>query len=317
MPYYIKNILFFLIIAILTLTSITSGQSYPESKEGFIEVTGGKIWYKIYGSGDQNPLLLLHGGPGGRSCMLTPIREISDQRPVIFYDQLGSGKSDRPDDTTLWHLERFVDELDRLIDSLQLNKVHILGHSWGSSLAIEYFLMKKPEKVKSLILAGPLFSTNLWIEDANYLRAQLPDSIQKILSYHEKIGSVYSEEYLSATEYFYNKHLYRKRPIPKFEECDIGNFNEVIYEQMWGPSEFFCSGNLLNYNRIDRLNEIDVPVLLLIGEYDEVRKETMKRIQQLFPNAQLEIIYDAAHMTMVDQSEEFNRVVREFINSND
>lgn len=317
MPYYIKKNLIFLIIVGLTLISITYSQSISESKEGFIEVKGGKIWYSIYGSGDKNPLLLIHGGPGGRSCMLAPIKALSDERPVIFYDQLGSGKSDRPEDTTLWHLTRFVDELDKLIESLQLNKVHILGHSWGSSLAVEYFLTKKLEKVKSLILAGPLFSTDLWIEDANYLRSQLPDSIQEILNYHEKMGSVYSEEYLAATEFFYDKYLYRKKPIPKFDECDIGNFNEVIYEQMWGPSEFYCSGNLLNYNRVDRLKEVNIPVLLLIGEYDEVRPETMKTIQELFPNAQLEIIKDAAHMTMVDQPEEFNRIVRKFINSND
>ena len=316
MPNYIKWNLIFLSIVGLVFSFITCGQTKLEPCQGFIETSNGKIWYQIYGSGDHTPLLIIHGGPGASSCKLTPIKAISDERPVILYDQLGSGKSDRPEDTTLWHLPRFVDELDKLIDSLQLNSVHILGHSWGSTLALEYFLTKKPEKVKSLILAGPLFSTDLWIEDANYLRTQLPDSIQKILTYHEKIGSIDSEEYLSATDYFYDKYLYRKQPIPKYAECDSVYFNEVIYEQMWGPSEFYCSGNLLNYDRIDRLKEVKIPILLLIGEYDEVRPETMRRIQQLFPNAQLEIINDAAHLTMVDQPEEFNRIIRKFINSN-
>ena len=316
MLYRIKRNLIFMILFIIAFTFITYSQTKLEPKQGFIEMPDGKVWYQIYGSGDQIPLLVIHGGPGGRSCRLTPIKAISDERPVILYDQLGAGKSDRPEDTTLWHLPRFVDELDKLIDSLQLNRVHILGHSWGSSLAVEYFLTKKPEKVKSMILAGPLLSTDLWIEDANYLRAQLPDSIQKILNYHEKMGSIDSDEYLSATDYFYDKYLCRKQPIPKYVECDSGDFNEVIYKQMWGPSEFYCSGNLLNYDRIDRLKEVKIPVLLLIGEYDEVRPETMKRIQQLFPNAQLEIINDAAHLTMVDQPEEFNRIIRKFINSN-
>ncbi|MEJ2195027.1 MAG: proline iminopeptidase-family hydrolase, partial [Ignavibacteriaceae bacterium] len=305
----------FLILVGIVFTFITCSQIKLEPRQGFIEMPDGKVWYRIYGSGNQTPLLLIHGGPGSASCRLAPIKAISDERPVILYDQLGSGNSDRPEDSTLWQLPRFVDELDRLIDSLQLNRVHILGHSWGCALAVEYFLTKHSEKVESMILAGPLLSTKLWIEDANYLRTQLPDSIQQILNYHERAGSIYSDEYLSATDYFYHRYLYRLWPIPEYAKCDSGYFNEVIYEQMWGPTEFNATGNLVNFDRVDRLNEIDIPVLLLIGEYDEVRPETMKKIQQLFPNAKLEIVNDAAHVSMVDQPEEFNRIIRKFINS--
>lgn len=312
----IKNNLIFLISVGIAFTFITCSQTKLEPKQGFIEMPDGKVWYRIYGSGDQTPLLLIHGGPGAASCRLAPIKTISDERPVILYDQLGSGKSDRPEDTTLWQLPRFVDELDRLIDSLQLNRVHILGHSWGCALAVEYFLTKHSEKIESMILAGPLLSTELWIEDANYLRTKLPDSIQQILNFHEKAGSIDSDEYLSATDYFYHRYLYRVWPVPEYAACDSGYFNEAIYMQMWGPTEFNATGNLVNFDRIDRLREIDVPVLLLIGEYDEVRPETMRRIQPLFPNAKLEIVNGAAHVSMVDQPEEFNRIIRKFINSN-
>lgn len=315
MPSNIKTNLIFLILVTIGFSFTTHSQTKLESSDGFIESPNGKIWYKIYGSKEEIPLLLIHGGPGGRSCRLTPITELSNERPVILYDQLGSGKSDRPADTTLWRFQRFVNELDLLIDSLGLNKVHILGHSWGSALAVEYFLTKKPEKVKSLILVGPLLSTSLWLEDANYLRKELPDSIQKVLKYCEEEGLVDSKEYLSATDYFYDKHMYRIKPIPEYTECGDSDFNEVVYKQMWGPSEFYCSGNLINFDRINRLNEISIPVLLLIGEYDEVRLETLHKIQKLFPNAQIEVIKDAAHMSMVDQPEEFNRIVRRFIKS--
>jgi len=315
MPLNIKTNLIYLILVVIGFSFITYSQAKLESSEGFVETPNGKIWYKIYGSGEEIPLLLIHGGPGGRSCRLKPISELSNERPVILYDQLGSGKSDRPSDTTLWHLQRFVDELDILIDSLHLNKIHILGHSWGSALAVEYFLTKKPVKVKSLILVGPLLSTSLWLEDANYLRKELPDSIQQVLKYCEQEGLVDSKEYYSATDYFYDRHMYRIKPIPEYPECGDSDFNEVVYKQMWGPSEFYCSGNLINFDRINRLNEITVPVLLLIGEYDEVRLETLLKIQKLFSNAQIEVIKDAAHMSMVDQPEEFNRIIRRFIRS--
>jgi len=104
------------------------------AKEGFVNVDGGKIWYKIVGEGDGDPLLVLHGGPGSRSCSMIPgFSLISKERPVIFYDQLGSGNSDRPTDTTLWNIGRFVDEIDYLRNDLELNKLHILGHSCGST----------------------------------------------------------------------------------------------------------------------------------------------------------------------------------------
>ena len=103
-------------------------------KEGHIEVEGGRVWYRVCGSGDETPLLLLHGGPGAPSYYLNPLEEISKDRPVIFYDQLGAGRSDRPVDASLWTVERFVRELGEVRRALGLDRVHVLGHSWGTML---------------------------------------------------------------------------------------------------------------------------------------------------------------------------------------
>ena len=294
---------------------IACGFETIEPREGFFNMPNGKVWYRIHGDGNEIPLLVIHGGPGSSSCRLASIKALADERPVIFYDQLGSGQSDQPTDTTFWQIPRFVDELDRVIDSLRVAEVHLLGHSWGGALAVEYFLTKQSNKLKTLILAGPLLSTKLWIQDANFLRSQLPDSIQKVLEYHENAGSIDSEDYASATSYFYSKYMYRMQPVPDYTECDSSYFNYSIYQQMWGPTEFYATGNLVDFDRVDRLGEINIPVLLLVGEYDEARPETMRRIQKLLPNAKLEIIEDAGHMSMVDQPEEFNRIVRGFLNS--
>lgn len=81
----------------------------PMIQEGYIPVSGGRIWYRMVGSGSAIPLLALHGGPGVPHDYLEPLAALADERPIIFYDQLGCGKSDRPDDSSLWRIPRFVE----------------------------------------------------------------------------------------------------------------------------------------------------------------------------------------------------------------
>lgn len=130
-------------------------------EEGFVSVTGGKVFYKKVGNGNETPLLVLHGGPGSTSIPLQSLDVLAKDRPVIFYDQLGSGHSDRPEDSGLWHLERFVEELGQLRKELGLTEVHILGHSWGTTLLASY-LLTNPTGVKSAIFSSPCLSAPRW-----------------------------------------------------------------------------------------------------------------------------------------------------------
>jgi len=148
-----------LLLSVIFFTINLSCQREIEN-EGYVSVEGGRIWYKIVGSGDATPLLILHGGPGSRSCSMIPGYSLmSNERPIIFYDQLGSGNSDRPTDSTLWNVDRFVDEIDHLRSALNLSELHILGHSCGSTFLIEYMITKKPKGVKSVIFSSPMLST--------------------------------------------------------------------------------------------------------------------------------------------------------------
>ena len=123
----------------------------PNSKEGYIKVPGGKVWYKIFGvDKKKTPILMLHGGTGFPSNALQVLKKLSSDRPVIYYDQLGCGKSERPKNKKLWNLPRFVDELKTVREALDLKKLHILGHSWGSLLAVEYALLE-PNGIKSFV----------------------------------------------------------------------------------------------------------------------------------------------------------------------
>ena len=109
--------------------------------EGRVAVTGGEVWYRIVGAErDAIPLLTLHGGPGFTTTTSILWRRWPMSDPVVFYDQLGAGRSDQPDDPRLWRIERFVEELAQLRAALRLERVHLLGQSWGTMLATEYML---------------------------------------------------------------------------------------------------------------------------------------------------------------------------------
>jgi proline iminopeptidase len=306
-----------LLLAWLTLAGCTrSGpvqKDEPAPKEGFLDVPGGPIWYRVAGTGSGTPLLLIHGGPGGRSCRLSALAALGDERPIVFYDQLGSGRSGRPADPDLWQINRFVDELDAVRTRLGLTRVHILGHSWGGSLAVQYVLTKGARGVESLTLAGPLLSTRDWIEDANVLRRQLPQSVQDVLKRHEDAGTTNSAEYKEAAEAFYRQFLFHRQPVPETPECSGSAKNDVIYETMWGPTEFYATGSLKSFDVTDRLGELRMPVLFIVGRYDEARSQTVARYQQLIAGSQLQIIEEAGHMSMVDEPQKFLQVVREFL----
>ncbi len=309
----IKTITF----ALVVLFSILQSSCKQKIKdEGYVAVEGGNIWYKIVGKEKKGiPLLILHGGPGGRSCGMIPgFSLLATDRPVVFYDQLGSGNSDRPTDTTLWKTERFVNEIDLVRRALNLNELHILGHSCGSTFLIEYLVTKKPRGIKSVIFSSPMISTPDWIADAKLLLSQLPASVRDSINKYEALKDYSAPAYLAATDSFYARHLIRKQWPYTSPACEnVGSFNDAVYNYMWGPTEFNATGTLLNFDRTADLDEINEPILFVTGEYDEARPETMFRYQKLSKNAVVEIIDDAAHSTMIDQPEKIAQVIKKFL----
>ncbi|WP_422362042.1 proline iminopeptidase-family hydrolase [Reichenbachiella sp.] len=289
----------------------------PIEKEGYVNVEGGKIWYKIIGEGQGIPLLILHGGPGARSCTMIPgFSHLGKDRPVIFYDQLGSGFSDSPTDTALWRMDRFIDEIDLLRDHLALDEVHLLGHSCGSTFTIEYLATRKPKGVRSVVFSSPLISTSQWMADAEILVSQLPVHIKDSITKYEALEDYKAPEYLAATDSFYARHLSRRAwPYLPNPTCDgAAEFNNQVYNHMWGPTEFKATGSLMDFDRTPFLKEITVPILFVTGEYDEARPETIYKFQEMSNNASVEIIEGAAHMTMIDQPERVTEAIGNFLN---
>lgn len=304
-----------LCVFLLTGLAHAASAGSPAPGQGFIDVPGGPVWYKVTGNGTGLPLLTLHGGPGGTSCGNSLLEALGDERPVIRYDQLGSGRSGRPDDLSLWEVDRFVEALHTIRLELGLEQFHLYGHSWGGALAAAYVLEKGTGGIVSVTLSSPLLSTADWIEDANLLRSRMPEDIQLTLTKHEEAGTIDSEEYQAASREFYARHVSYGERQEDATGCDDVPASSLIYNYMWGPTEFRATGNLVDFDVTGRLHEIDVPVLLLAGEFDEARPERMAEYQKLIPGSKLVIIQDVAHASLSRKPKEYRATLEVFLDA--
>ncbi len=286
--------------------------------EGFVSFREYKTWYRIVGEQSDErklPLVCLHGGPGCPHDYLEPLEAIAATgRQVIFYDQLGCGNSDQPHDPALWTISLFVDELSNLLKQLHMENVHLFGHSWGGMLALEYLLSKKTG-IKSLTLASSVSSIPLWIREATRLRSELPAEVQAVLINHEAAGTTESPEYQEAMMVFYTKHICRMNPWPEsltrtFEKLMQ---NPEVYYTMWGPSEFFATGTLRDWDITARLSEVRLPALLTAGAFDEATPLIIETITNGIENSRAVIFENSGHMAHVEEAEQYMVTLGNFL----
>jgi proline iminopeptidase len=282
------------------------------TREGRVEVPGGSVWYGVAGAGDGVPLLTLHGGPGFPHDYLEPLAALADERPVVFYDQLGCGQSDRPSDASLWRIERFVAELAAVRAALDLDRVHLFGHSWGTMLAVDY-LLGRPTGVLSAVLASPCISMPRWITDLAEYRRDLPPDVQDALDRNEAAGTTDSPEYAQATLAFYERHLCRVQPPPYPLIASMQGAGAEPYLTMWGPTEFYVTGNLHGYDRTPRLGELALPVLFTCGRYDEATPAATRDYAQHLPGAGVAIFEQSAHVPHLEEPDAYVEVLRGFL----
>jgi len=276
--------------------------------EHFIPFRGHKIWVREVGAQTNPahlPLLCLHGGPGVPHDYLEPLEAVAASgRRVMFYDQLGCGNSDHVDDPSLWTTDLFVEELGHVRSALGLDRVHILGQSWGGMLAMQYAITQ-PAGLVSLILASSPSSIPLWIHAANSLRAALPSDVQHTLEKHETAGTTDSAEYLSAMLVFYRRHVCRLDPWPA---CVTRAFDKLtawpqVYHTMWGPTEFFVTGSLKNWDVTPHLHRITAPTLITSGKYDEATDAVIAPVHAGIAGSKRIVFEHSSHMSHVEEAE--------------
>ncbi len=286
----------------------------PTDETGHIDVPGGKVWYRSVGSGPKTPLLLLHGGPGAGHDYLLPLRALARDRRVIFYDQLGCGRSDAPEDETLYRVPRFVEEVDAVRRALKLDRVILYGHSWGSILAIECAVTGHFDGVEKLILAGALASVPQFVAGVGRLIDAMPHGAGKRLRALEAAGKTDSKEYQDLVGLFYSLYVCRMNPPPpEFLAAGENLQKSPAYRVMNGPNEFTVVGNLKDWDRTSELHEVNVPTLITTGQYDEVSLDCHQTIRAGIKGSRLQIFSGCSHLTMLEQPARYAAALRRFI----
>jgi proline iminopeptidase len=280
-----------------------------------LAVPGGRIWYRVLSGGAGTPVILLHGGPGFSSIYMKSLEALATDRPLVRYDQLGSGRSDGLTDTAAFTIPHFVAELDSLRASLGYPRVHLLGHSWGTILAVEYY-RAHPEHVASLVLGSAALDIPAWERHARALVGTLSDSSRRAIRRAEAAHAYDAADYQAALGEFYAKYVWR-HPVKADLDSLFATANQAMYNYMQGPSEFTITGTLKTYDVTSFLSSVHVPVLYTVGEFDEADPVTIRRFASLTPGAQLVVLPGSAHITMWDAPAENVRAVRAFLRGAD
>jgi proline-specific peptidase len=283
-------------------------------REGWIEWRGRRTWYRVVGEGadGRDPLVCLHGGPGSSHNYFARIERLAEEgREVVLYDQLGCGRSDRPDDID-WSLQVFLDELSALRAELGLDRIHLLGTSWGGMLALEHALSGHGG-LRSLVLSSTLASAEEWEVEVGRLKGDLPADVVAVLDRHERAGTTDEPEYAEAMRVFEERHFYRGGgSLPELERMAAERAPDV-YRAMWGVNEWTVTGSLRGWDVRPRLREIDVPTLVIRGRHDLSTESISRTLVEGIPHAHVVVMEDSSHTPVLEETERYLEVVGGFL----
>ncbi|RRN63864.1 proline iminopeptidase-family hydrolase [Caulobacter sp. 602-1] len=297
-----------------SLLGDSAGAAIPQA-EGYVSAPGGRVYWRRFGAGPKTPLLTLHGGPGAAHNYLLSLKALADERPVIFYDQLGCGKADAPTNEALYTIDRSVEEVDAVRAALGLDKVVLLGHSWGALLAIEYLCQGRGRGVDRLILSGAMASIPQAVAGFQRLMASLPDDYASRIHALETAGKTGTPEYAALAQQFYDNFLLRTPPSPDAAVSFEALAKSIAYRVLNGPNEFTIIGKIKDWDRRADLKAITQPCLITTGQFDEVTLDCHQTIRDgVAGPARLAVMSGCSHMTMVERPDEYNRLLREFLN---
>ena len=288
---------------------------FSDFNEGYAPVSGYKLYYKIFGAENSETVLCLHGGPGMTHDYILSIADLAkDGYKVVFYDQLGCGKSDVPKNLNLFTIERAVEDVEGFRREMKLGKVHLFGSSYGGLLAIAYALQYQ-QNLKSLISASGIASSPNTIAGMEELKAQLPADVREVMQRYEDLGDYTNPEYLKAVDVFYKSYLCRLPDWPKEVTHSLEHVSLPVYGTMNGPNEFTIVGNIRYWDVTNQLGKIRVPTLITAGKYDEVSPKEARSIHRGIKGSKLAIFQKSGHLAFWEEREKYMTVMRNFLAS--
>jgi proline iminopeptidase len=223
---------------------------------------------------------------------------------------------------SLWTLERYVEELDAVREALAPGPVHILGHSWGTTLAMEWLVTKQPEDVASVVFSSPALSTPQWIADMDVLIADLSPDAQAAIAEAKRTGDYGASEFRAVVDgewltTYIARTLGPVEMATRMAPLVLFDFNTTILEHMWGPSDFIVTGELLTFDRTAELSGLSMPALFMCGEFDESTPSTVRAQAAMTSNSEVVVIPGSGHLTMIDAPDASNAAIRDFLNRTD
>lgn len=293
-----------------------------QSTEGLAAFRGWQTWYRVTGdlASGKTPVVILHGGPGCTHDYVDSFADLAATgRAVIHYDQLGNGKSThlRDAEPGFWSVDLFLAELENLLAHLGISDNYsVVGQSWGGMLGAEHGV-RRPKGLRALIIADSPASMELWLSEANRLRAELPPEVQAELLKYEATGETDDPAYQKAVDVFNARHVCRIVPNPPevTRTFDAIADDPTVYHTMNGPSEFHVIGTLKNWTVIDRLDQITAPVLLISGHHDEATVACVQPFADRIPDVRWHIFNDSSHMPHVEERAACMQVVGDFLDT--
>jgi len=277
-------------------------------------------WYKVIGDLSNRtcrPLVVLHGGPGMTHGYLTDLSVLASKHPVIFYDQLGNGKSthlpEKRGDIGFWTEQLFLDELDNLLTHLKIQDDYaILGHSWGGMLGARHASLQ-PKGLKRLVISDSPADMRDWIKANKILMKKLPQDVQDTLA----TDKYHSQEYQDATKIFDSQFCCRLENWPEKVVNSIVDIEQdpTVYLTMNGPNDFTVIGPLKDWTVVEDIHKIQASTLLINGRYDGAQDFTVAPFFVHLNKVKWVTFADSAHMPHVEETERYLKVVGDFLSA--
>ncbi|MGA8302961.1 MAG: proline iminopeptidase-family hydrolase [Thermoplasmata archaeon] len=291
-----------------------TGATSPPAREGFVPVHGYRFYWRSVGDpGPAGTIVTLHGGPGGTHDYLSSFEDMAAHGyRVVFYDQLGCGRSEIAREEGEYSVERDVADLDEFRRALGIDQMHLLGSSYGGLLAIAYAL-EHPEPIRTLTIASGLASVPLTVREMARLCRELPPPFPAYLDRHGSRGEFEHPEYLAAVDLFYRRHLCRLAPWPSDVTYTMLHGLSTKYRVMNGPNEFTITGTIRDWDATERLGEIRRPTLVTTGRYDEVSPAVAESIHRGIAGSELALFPQSSHTAFWEERPRYMETLRAFL----